>query len=172
VAKGLEPQEVEAEWKHLHGLDVPRAYRALWSLAGSPQQALAKLQGVLQPVQPADPKVLAQWIADLESEKFAVRQKAMGELKKAGDLAWPALLKVLDQQPALELQTRARQLLGNQDDPLPLPERLPLLRSLELLEQLPTHEARALAQSLAEGAPQAWLTQQAKKLVQRSQGRR
>jgi hypothetical protein len=74
---------------------------------------------------------------------------------------------VLDNSPSLELHRRILVLLGNQEDLLPVPERLPLMRSLELLERLETPGARGLMQSLAEGHPNAWLTQEAKVMQKR-----
>jgi WD40 repeat protein len=167
----LSAEEFEAAWKLLQGEDVAGAYHALWRLAAAPQQALAKLRKELQPVQQVDPKSIANWIADLEDKKFTVRQNAIAELKKAGDVAWPALKKVLDSQPSLEVQTRVRQLLGNQDDLLPFPERLQMIRALEVLEQLDGPGAHELVLTLAGGAPEAWLTREAKMMAQRKKAR-
>jgi tricorn protease-like protein len=167
----LAADKLAAEWKHLQGDDVERSYHALWTLAARPKEALAQLQKELEPVARVDPKVIDQWIADLDDKKFDVRQKATAELKKAGEPAWPALQKVLDTQPPLELQTRIRQLLGNQDDPVPLPDRLRLMRALELLELIDSPPTRELLQRLAEGAPGAWLTAEAKLILTRLKAR-
>jgi len=168
-SKALTAMEVEAEWQHLQGQDVARAYKALLTLAANPRQALAKLQKELQPAPRLDPKLIAQWIEGMNDAKFAVREKALAELKKVGEAAWPQLRKVFDNPPSLEAQERVRLLLGNhQDDPfLPVPDRLRVMRALELLERLGTAGARDLAQTLADGAPEAWLTQEAKAMLHR-----
>jgi WD40 repeat protein len=171
AGRTLDGQEFETEWKALQGADTARAYQAFWTLAADPKATLARLQKQLQPVKPVDAKDIAQSIVDLESGTFDVRTKAMTKLQEAGDLAWPALRNVLDQRPSLELQTRIRKLLGKQDDLLPFPERLQLIRSLELLEQLDTPEADAFVQTLAMGVAEAWLTQQAQAMVQRRKER-
>ena len=44
---------------------------------------------------------------------------------------------------------------------------LRLIRSLEVLEHINNKEARALLQTLSEGAPRAWLTLEAKRMLQR-----
>jgi WD40 repeat protein len=163
----LSADEFQSEWRQLHGGDALRAYRALWKLAANPKLALARLEKELRPFQPVDPKAISQGIADLESDKLTVREAAKAELTKAGDVAWPALRDALAKRPSLELQTRVRQLLGNQDDLLPFPERLVLVRSLELLEQIPAADALALVQMLADGAAEAWLTQEAKMMARR-----
>jgi RNA polymerase sigma factor (sigma-70 family) len=168
----LAAERIQAEWKSLHGEDANRAYRALLTLSANPGQALAKVKTELQQAPRVDSKLIGQWVADLDDKKFAVREKAVSELKRAGDLAWPALRSVVDNPPSLEAQKRARQLIGNQDDPLlPVPDRLRLIRSLELLERLGTPEARELVQILADGAPEAWLTQEAKSMLPRLKAR-
>jgi hypothetical protein len=57
------------------------------------------------------------------------------------------------------------------DDPVPAPERLGLIRKLELLEQLRTPQARQLMQTLADGAPEGWLTGEAQAMLQRWKSR-
>jgi len=164
----LTEAEIETQWKLLHGPDGPQAYSALLALAKSPKEALGKLQKELSPAPVIDPKSIAQWIADLDSPKFAVRENATKELKKASDQAWPALQQVLTKQPTLELRNRALLLLGKQSDLVPVPERLHAIRSLELLERLQSPEARRLLETLAEGAPRAWLTEEVKAILGRT----
>jgi WD40 repeat protein len=168
AAKALSDEALEAEWQHLHGADVARSYRALWALAASPEQALRLLQKELQQARQVDAKVVDRWIADLDAPNYAVRQKAFAELKKAGDVTWAALGHMLNKQPTLEMRARILMLLGKMGDPVPVPERLGLLHKLELLEQLRTPEARQFLQTLAGGAPEAWLTAEAKRMQQRA----
>jgi hypothetical protein len=96
-----------------------------------------------------------------------VRNKATTELKKAGELAWPDLRKVLENPPSAEVAARARRLLGKQDMLLPAADRLRVLRSLELLERMGTPEARDLLHVLTEGDPNAWLTHEAQTILRR-----
>jgi len=164
----LTAAQVELEWKALQGELVPQSYQALLTLAGSPAEALAKLKKELKPAAESASKSVVQWMADLEDKRFAVREKAIAELKKAGEDAWPALQKVLDNPPSLETRERIRGILGKQDEPLlPIPERLRLIRALELLERLATPGAREFTQTLAGGDPDAWLTQEAIAMLKR-----
>src|SRR5262249_10463391 len=89
------------------------------------------------------------------------------ELKKAGEVAWPYLRKVLENPPSAEVAARARRLLGKEDDLIPTMDRLRQLRALELLEHLRVPEARELEQRLAQGDPRAWLTQEARAMLRR-----
>ena len=173
AAKRLTIQELEEEWKLLREQRADQAYQAMLKLAADPKSAIPKLQIHLKPVAPIEARIIAQWVAELDDMKPAVRDKAMQELIKAGDIAWPLLNKVLENPPSLEMQTRVRQILakdpGKQGDfQVPLAqERIWQVRSLELLERLDTPEARKLMQTLADGAPEAWLTQEAKMMLKR-----
>jgi hypothetical protein len=163
--EALAADELEKEWQHLGRNDAGRAFLALWKLAAAAEQAVAKARKELQPAQAVDEKAIARWIVDLNSEEFEVRQTATAELQKLGDQAWPALRKVLADASPLETRERARRLLELQFNPDP--GRLRLIRSLELLEHINNGEARALLQALSGGAPQAWLTQEANRILQR-----
>jgi hypothetical protein len=163
----LTPAEAEAEWGHLHGSDGARAYRALWALAASPAQALPLLRKELRPAAPRGGAQIRKWVAELDDRRFAVREMALVELKRAGHQAWPALRKVLQGKPSLELRMRVMQLLGEADRPFPNGERLRQTRSLELLERMGTPEARRLLEEIADGAPDAWLTLEAQAALRR-----
>ncbi len=170
AVKALSKEDLQTQWENLHGRDTELAYQALKVLADHPEQALVRLQMELKPVASIDQKAIAKWIADLDAGEFAVREKAVTELKKAGDVAWPALLDIVDHPPSLEAQARARQILGKQDDVLlPNSQRLRLVRSLELLEWVKSPGTVPLLQTLAMGAPQSWLTQEANRMLKRMQ---
>lgn len=91
AVKALSKEDLQTQWENLHGRDTELAYQALKVLADHPEQALVRLQMELKPVASIDQKAIAKWIADLDAGEFAVREKAVTELKKAGDVAWPAL---------------------------------------------------------------------------------
>jgi hypothetical protein len=108
---------------------------------------------------------LSRWIADLESERFSVREKATRALEELADLAAPALRKMLAQLSP-EGRRRAEQLLEKLTGPIPPGERLQALRAIEVLEHIGT-EARQILKSLATGTPEARLTQEAKASLER-----
>src|SRR5262249_56199696 len=105
-----------------------------------------------------------QMVADLDAEDFAAREKAVEELEKLGEPAELALRKALKDRPSIEVKRRIEQLLEKLRLP---PERLQALRGLEVLEHLDKPEARQLLAKLADGAPDAWLTQEAKAINRR-----
>src|SRR5262249_52288145 len=64
----LTPGEVEKAWNDL-GEGAAKAHAAVWALVAAPKQAVPFLKKQLRPVE-FDPKKLAQWIADLNHDKF------------------------------------------------------------------------------------------------------
>ncbi len=161
----LTAKEIAELWEDLASPDAARAYRAVRLLAGAPAQVLPLLKRHLVPVKPADAERLAQWIRDLDSETFAVRRQATAELAKVGDAAEPALRRALQGRPPVEMGKRLEQLLSDMKDNSP--RRLPLLRTLEVLESIDTPEARQLLKEVAGGAPEVWLTRRATAALER-----
>jgi len=176
--KALSAADLETHCKALATDDVGAGYRAVQMLAADPPRSVPYLRTRLHPVAIADAKRLKQWIADLDSEKFAVREKAASELEKLGEAALHAMRKTLDERPALETRRRLEQLIEKQErkEWSPSPERLRICRALEVLERAGTAEAKDVLTTLASGAPGAWLTRDAKaalaRLVQRPTGKR
>jgi dipeptidyl aminopeptidase/acylaminoacyl peptidase len=165
----LAPEEMPDLWAALAGNDAAKAHRALWKLVAGAAQSVPWFEKQLRPVPPADPKQVAAWIADLESEEFAARQKATAELEK-WESAQDALMKVLAGQPSLEMRRRVEQVL--QTLTTLTPERLRLQRAIEALEQIGSPEARKLLKELAQGAPSTLLTDGAKSALERLERRR
>src|SRR5262245_12694768 len=110
-AAELKPAEVQALWKDLEGVDAVKAFQGIQRLTASPGQALPFLREQLRPAPQPDASKIGQWLADLEGRKFSVRDRATRELEKLGDLAVPALQKVLAGQPPLETRQRVERLL-------------------------------------------------------------
>jgi WD40 repeat protein len=156
-------------WEDLAGEDAARASRAIWALADRPRQAVPFLKARLRPVPAADPKRVAQLLADLKSNRFSVRREAGRRLEKLQELAEPALRELLKGRPDLEVRQRVERLLAKlaAERRNPAPERRRLLRALEVLEHIGTRPARWLLKSLAGGAPASRITQEAKAVLER-----
>lgn len=85
VPKQLSAMEMENCWSALEGDNAAKAHQATWKLIVAGQPVVRMLETRLKPVAVADPVKIQQWIADLESGKFAVRQAAMSALVKVGE---------------------------------------------------------------------------------------
>jgi RNA polymerase sigma factor (sigma-70 family) len=165
----LSAAERNTYWKALAGEDAAAAFRAIQALAADPVRSVPYLRARLHPVAPVDEKRLQQWVADLDSDQFAVREKATEELKKAGTVALRAMRKALDGKPSLETRRRLEQLIETQvrEDWAPSAENLRARRALEVLERAGTAEAKEVLTTLANGAPEAWQTLDARAALER-----
>ncbi len=135
-----------------------RAYQAMRRLLRDPAGTMRLFREQLHPIPTTDATRIAQWIADLDSAEFTVREKAMRELTQRGEAVEGLLRKVLENRPSLEVRQRIKLLLEN----LQGANRLRALRAVEVLEHLGTVESRRLLETLAGGAAEARLTQEAK----------
>ncbi len=163
----LQSTEVAALWADLLGEQSAQAFRVILTLARAPGQVVPFLSTQLRPATPVDPQFLAGLLADLDSEQFQVRTKATEELAKLGDLAVPALQKLLLAQPTLETSRRATALLEKLTNGILTPEQVRLVRAVEVLERAATPDARRLLESLAGGAPGALPTREAQAALER-----
>ena len=132
---------------------------------------MAYLKEHLRPVTEAEPRRVERLLADLDSNKFAVREAAGKELAALGERVEPALRRALAGAASLEFRRRVEQLLAKLDGPVQLPEDRRALRAVEALEHMGGHEARALLEALAAGVPQARLTREARASLERLQKR-
>jgi WD40 repeat protein len=158
---------VAKAWADLAGTDAPRAFRARWALASAPEETIPLLKEHLRPIRPADPERLRRLLTDLESEQFAVREKAQTELAELGDLAEPALRQTLAGKPTLEVRRRVQALLDRLRGPVKRPEMMRSLRAVAVLEDIGTPAVRQLLEEVAKGAAGSRVTREANESLQR-----
>jgi sugar lactone lactonase YvrE len=168
-ADRLSPKDLGRLWSELAANDARKAFRALWTMVRAPRQTVPFLERHLQAVSftRAGKRRLARLIADLGNEAVAVQENAVKELSELGALAGPALRKALAGHPSAEVRERAGELLRKLDGPLEAPDKLRPLRAIEILEHIGTPKARRVLKRLAEGVPEARVTQGAKAASER-----
>src|SRR5207245_4988388 len=154
------------------GSDAAKAFKSIWILAAAPEQAVPFLQQQLRPAAAPDRARVAQLVTDLDSNRFAVREKAAEELEKLGESAEPALRKVLQSDSSPEVRRRAGQLLAKLAGPVTSAQALRAIRGVMVLEQIGTPEAQEILKDLATGAAEARLTREAKAALDRLACRR
>src|SRR5262249_6054229 len=157
----LTAAEVEALWGDLAAEDATKAGRSIHKLAAAPGQAVPFLSERLKPAARIDSQKIKGWIADLDSEKFAVRRDAATNLLKVGEQALPALQKALGSGPQLETRKRLEELVDRLTSGTLTTDQLRVVRTVEALEQMGVPEARHLLRTLAEGAPGTLPTREA-----------
>jgi hypothetical protein len=165
--KELEASQLEALWQDLLERDPVQAHRAIGALVGSPREAVPFLKKRVAGVSWADPKQVPQLIADLDSDEVKVREKASAELEELGEAAEPLLRKALEGAPSAEVRLRLGILLAEpKEHGLPM-KKVRVVRTLEVLEQVGTTEARAVIEGLARVKEPVWLRQEAEATLER-----
>jgi RNA polymerase sigma factor (sigma-70 family) len=160
-------KEVAAWWVALAGEDAARADEAAWRLADVPVLSVAVLRRHLRPVTTADIDAARARIAELDSETFAVREKATAELERLGLNVVPLLKRSLGDGPSPEAKRRISELLEKLGPFPSAGEPLRTWRALTVLERAGTAEARCLLETLAGGEPDAWLTRESAAALRR-----
>jgi hypothetical protein len=159
----LSDADLSQLWIDLGCDDAEKADRALWTLVAAPEQSVPFMKDKFPPVR-RDPKraaKLAALISDLDSDDFEVREKAGAELGKFGVMAESAMRKALESKPSLEAGRRIRALLEQLDNDRWPGMSLQSWRAVAVLERIGGAEARKVLTALAEGDPDARLTQEA-----------
>jgi hypothetical protein len=153
-------------WAELANPDEVKALRAVLDLASAPDKAVRLLEERMRPVV-MDAQRMAQWLADLGSPQFLIRQRATEELEYIGAPAAVYLLKALQENPPLDKRRRIEALL-QRTRVAGLPADWPRTRrALAVLEAIDTEAGRTLLARLARGRAQAQLTQEAEAALDR-----
>ncbi len=166
----LEPHEPETCWTQLADDDGATAYQAMCILFSAGDRAEALLKRRLRPVPSVDQHALRRLVNALDDDAFAIREEASQQLKSLGDSAVPMLREALRGRISPEARRRVKALLATLQGPVP-PDRLRILRAIEVLERLGTTPARQILESLSDGDEGALETREARAAMQRLGGR-
>lgn len=166
-ATALQASDLEHLWEDLADGDASKAGRALWVMVAGGNPSVYFLKKHVRPAPMIDLAHMNRLVGDLDSNRFETREKASADLEKLGELAEPTLRGVLIGHSSAEVQGRAKRLLEKLDGPITRPDQLRALRVVEVLEHIGSSDARDLLQALAQGAPQARLTREAKQALDR-----
>lgn len=158
----------ESLWTDLAGADAKRAYAAIWCLVEAPDAGTVTfLRRHVKPAANADVQKIRQSIADLDSESFAVREKASKKLEEVGSSAVPAIREALTKDLSAEVRRRLEIIVSRAEDIVKSAEILRDLRAIQVLEYIGSGEACDLLKTLAQGAPEARPTREAKASLDR-----
>jgi WD40 repeat protein len=156
-------------WADLASSDGATAYKAMLRLYADPEAGHAVLKQHAKAVPRPDLQSaqIDKLIADLDADKYSVRDSAEKSLAKLGIAVVEQLRKELAAKPSPEKKKRLETLLARWEKGPTTAETLQVLRVVEVLERLATPEARKLLTGLAEGLPAARLTQEARAALKR-----
>jgi hypothetical protein len=159
---GPPPQGWDALWEDMADtVDATKARRAIFELTRRGDAAVIVLGERLHPAKAADDTAVRRWLADLDSERYAARERADAELRKLGESAAPALRRALATATSKEFRFRAERLLKRFADPASDADALRQVRALAVLETVGTPAAQRVLQALAGGETEARLTREA-----------
>jgi hypothetical protein len=167
---GLTARELDHLWEDLADADAAVAFRAMATLRSAAEKAGPYLAARLSPVRVV-PERIRKRIAQLDDTRFAVRQRAEEELRELGDAAEAGLLRALETWPSLEVRRRVEIVLEALAHRPISRERLQVMRALEVLETIGNRQARQILRSLAGGLPEARITEEARRAMQRLERR-
>jgi hypothetical protein len=132
-----------------------------------PEPTLAFIKKQVRPIPPVDTRQIGRLISQLDEQEFGKHADAEKELAKMGELAEAQLRGALSDHPSAEVRRRVERLLAKLEGPKTRPDQLRAIRVVEILEHIGSSEARDLLTTLAQGAPQALLTREAKQALDR-----
>ncbi len=163
-------KELEQWWSALAGEDAHAAWTAIWKMAAAPRHVLPLLRQRLKPAVAFPADEADRLIDDLDSSDFAKREAASKRLAAAGERVVPALEKALKAATSLEKRRRIKDLLPTSDI-VRSRDVLQAVRAIEVLEHIGTAEAQQILKTLAQGMPEARVTREAKKSLERLRAR-
>jgi RNA polymerase sigma factor (sigma-70 family) len=165
--RALAAAEAQSHWHNL-AAEARTAADAMNALVASPAEAVAVCKEHLRPVPPVDAAAVSKLIEQFDSTTFKIRDKAQTDLLDLGDVVVPYLEKALARNNPLETQRRLEKIHNKLTNPALTGDRLRSARAIEVLERIGSEDARRLLQVLADGAPGASLTTQARASLRRS----
>jgi WD40 repeat protein len=166
-AMNLEAGELKNLWDDLASTDMRKAHAAFWLLTSAPGQAVPLFE---KNVFRTNPKFVDQMISDLDSIKFAVREKATITLENMGRWVEDPLKKALEGNPNIEVRRRLELILQRitKEGGLSMDQEYWRIgRIIGVLEQDASAESRRMLQLIAEGAAAAHLREMANVALRR-----
>jgi WD40 repeat protein len=163
--KNLDIKQLARLWEDLASQDAAQAHEAQWALAEAPAEVVPLLKNYLLPEPAVAAEKIRQWLADLDSDKFAVRDRAVRQLRELGPAVEGPLHQALAADPSLEARQRLQAVL--QTVPRSPAAVLQSRRAVLVLERIGTSQARQVLQLLAAGLTAAPRTLDAKAALER-----
>jgi WD40 repeat protein len=170
----LPPESADRLWAEMMGEDTAAGWRAAWLLGDDPAAAVRLARRHVAPVEPFPADELRRLLVDVESPRFAVRERATARLERAADLIGPAVAEVLKATRSEETRVRLAKVMAA----VPCPEQpLPawagaLGRAVSVVEHAGGDDAQLLLIAWAGGVPDAFLTREAKAALERLAAKR
>lgn len=125
-------------WQDLASDDPSLAYKSMWKLVASPEQADSFLRSRIKPRPVATPKQIQALIEDLDHPGYGKRAQAMQQLVELGKPAESFLREALQHKNSAEVNERLKLLLTKLETVQLSTEQIRTERALETLEWIGT----------------------------------
>jgi WD40 repeat protein len=161
--------ELAALWTKLADSDPGPSNKTFWTLVQNPELSVPFIQGKLMPEAPAEKqKEFARILADLDSDDFAVRERASNDLKSSDSWPHDFAARALADKPSEEVRERLEAVLKWWNTGVP---HVRTLRALAVLENIGSEDAQKVLRRLSELALDEALPKEAKASLERLAGR-
>jgi hypothetical protein len=166
----LSEKELAALWDDLASPDGGKADAAWRKFGEAGDNAVPFLRQKMRPI--AVPAVnltqIEEWVADLDSPKYPLRERATRELLAVGEMAVVPLQRLLEKNPSGEAKNRATLILKKIEQPVRSPDRLRVLEAIDLLERVRTAKAVALLEEIGRDALIGQIRREAEQAARRA----
>jgi WD40 repeat protein len=164
-AKPLTAKDRDALWDELAGDDATKAYAAIDRLAASPGDGTALLRERLRPAVGFPRNKFKRLLAALDADNFEDREAAARQLAESVELLEAPLRAALEGNPTAEQRSRIVGILKAAT--VPSAKALRGLRAVRALAWTGTPAAKEVLEKVADGAPDAALTCEARSALTR-----
>ena len=128
----------QSTWEDLMHDDAGKAYRAIFTLLAHPDESISLLKEHLKPTTEEEFARIRRWIAELDHDRYAVRERAQKALLRSGEEAIPLLQTALKRPASFESEQRIRALLASPELLKPGREGMRQVRAIQALEWMNT----------------------------------
>jgi len=178
VRRAATTADLAARFRHLTGEHAELAYASMWAFIQSPKEAVRFLAVRTSLFEATDVQKIQKWIQDLDSSKYAERERASQELALVLDESEEHLKRARPTASSAEARSRIDLLLQGKRTGF-TGKKLQTLRVIEIFERIgtpgtdaPTRLAAvAVLKKLAAGPGEARLTREAMASVERIERR-
>src|SRR5262249_43749934 len=167
---------LESAWNDLAEREAAESFKAEGRFLAAPAETVRDFAEKMKPVEALDPRQVGSLLADLGSNKYAVREAASRALAGFDEQVTPYLEATLKTTESPEVRFRVRRLLEQRRGAALTAERFRQIRAVMVLERIGDGEAKRLLKRWAGGPAGARLTMEAaaalKRLGAESKGNR
>ena len=158
---------LERAWNDLVSREASASFQSEGRFTKAPAETEKLFAEKIQPAMALDPKLIQRRLADLGSNKFAIREAATQALCDQDRQVLPYLKDTLTTAVSAEARERANKILEHHlRTPIPA-EQLRQVRAVMILERIGDGESKKLLKKWADGPVSALLTEEASAALRR-----